>query len=73
MEDDLLQEARKNLARALAVWPVVALVLFFQWEPHTWLIWSALASFMLWLALSPRALLYGIAAALGLSLGLGDD
>ncbi|MGH8470373.1 MAG: hypothetical protein ACREVY_15785 [Gammaproteobacteria bacterium] len=41
------------------------------WEP--WLFWFAGGSFVLWLALSPRGLLYVLAAALGLSLGLGDD
>lgn len=38
-----------------------------------WLLWCALGSFLLWLVLSPRALLYVLAAALGLSLGLDGD
>ncbi|MGH8532319.1 MAG: hypothetical protein ACREV1_06180 [Gammaproteobacteria bacterium] len=73
MEDDLLEEVRKNFARALALWPVVALTLFFNWESHPWLIWSALGSFVVWLVLSPWALLSVIAVALGLSLGLDGD
>lgn len=66
-------EVRKSLSALFGAWPVLALSLFIAWEPHAWLIWSALGSFVLWLALSPRALLYLLAAGLGLSLGLGDD
>lgn len=52
------------------VWLFLSLFLL-SWEP--WLFWSALWSFVLWLALSPRALLYLIAAVFGLGLGLADD
>ncbi len=53
-----------------SVWLFLSLFLL-SWAP--WLFWSALGSFVLWLALSPRAWLYLLAAALGLSLGLGED
>lgn len=55
---------------AACVWLFLSLFLLW-WEP--WLFWSALGSLVLWLALSPRALLYLLAAIFGLSLGLGDD
>ncbi len=53
-----------------AVWLFLSLFLL-RWEP--WLFWSALGSFVLWLALSRDGLLYLLAAVLGLGLGLGDD
>lgn len=52
------------------VWMFLSLFLL-SWAP--WLFWSALGSFVLWLALSRNGLLYLLAAVFGLSLGLGED
>lgn len=65
-------ELRRLIAQLsdAGVWLFLSLFLL-SWAP--WLFWSALGSFVLWLALSLRALLYLIVAAPGLSLGLDGD
>lgn len=63
---------RKSLSGLFGAWPVLALSLFIAWEPHAWLFWSALGSFVLWLLLSRSAVYYLLGALLGLSLGLDD-